>query len=354
MRRHLSYMLLSALLLVLGSCTHKELCLYHAHDARVSVLADWSKFTKETPTGMTVMMYPQDGGEAVKQHTNTISHATMHLPEGTYNSIIINQSADEFGSMEFKGMDSYGTAAVYTKSTKSSWYHSKADNEEVAVEPEWLATDRIESLGVTAEMVESTGVQVLSRSSDNGDLGYVLGSHTPMNIVNTINITVHLKGFQNYLDARASLDGLAAGYIFSTGRPTGTTVTQLIEGWRKEKDRNDPTRGTISATMTCFGLPDGHGATAEENTMTLWLLLADNKPESMMEFTFKVGDKFVYEYDSDVDVDVNVDLKIGMTLELEIEIEDPLPDVKPENGASSGFDVTVDGWGDVEEIDVIL
>ena len=48
------------------SCEHKELCYKHPHTTKVRIDVDWSKFNKyETPTGMSLMLYPQYSGERV-------------------------------------------------------------------------------------------------------------------------------------------------------------------------------------------------------------------------------------------------------------------------------------------------
>ncbi len=338
-RIFITYMMYACLFMVATSCEHKELSYHHPHTAKVSILSDWSMFDKETPTGMTVMVYPQQGGEAIKHLTHTLDYATLNLPVGIYHSIIFNQSESEYGSVSFRGMKSYETAEVYTNSTKSSWYKTRAEDERVVTAPEWIGTSRHEGAEVTQQMVDATGEDMLAHTKPRNALGIVIAEHTPQNIIYTVTVTVHVKGFHNLRSARASLDGLAEGYFFGLGKYSKNSVTQLIEDWQKNADKDDPTKGTITASITCFGLPDGHTATPEENLFSLSILLVDNK--TVMDYTFKVGDRFV-------DDNANVSL----SLELELEIEEPLPDVKPEGGSSGGFDATVDDWGDEENVEI--
>ena len=94
------------LLLFVTSCNHDELCYHHPHDAKVRVDVDWSKFEEEVPTGMTVMVYPQEGGtdKVVTQHTNTISHAVFAFrPAGIIPLSIIRvlRNSDRFPSGEW-------------------------------------------------------------------------------------------------------------------------------------------------------------------------------------------------------------------------------------------------------------
>ncbi len=342
MKRIFIYMMYVCLFMVATSCEHKELCYHHPHTAKVSFMSDWSKFEKETPTGMTVMVYPQQGGEAIKHLTHDIGNATLDLPVGIYHSFIFNQSESEYGSVSFRGMESYETAEVYTNSTKSSWYKTRAENERVVTAPEWIGTSRHEGAEVTQEMVDATGEDILARTQQRNALGIVIAEHTPQNIIYTVTVTVHIKGFHNLRSARASLDGLAEGYYFGSGKYSENTVTQLIENWEKTTDKDDPTKGTMTAAITCFGLPEGHTATPEENQFSISILLVDNK--TVMDYTFDVGDRFVNDNSADVNV--------SLSLELELEIEEPLPDVKPEGGSSSGFDATVDDWGDEENVEI--
>ena len=337
-------------LLCAVSCNHDELCYHHPHDARVRVDVDWQDFVQEVPTGMTVMVYPQGegAGKAVTQHTNTTNHAIFALPEGKYHSIVYNQSPSEYGSVSFRGMESFETAEVYANPTDSRWYVSRGDEDgRVVTEPEWIGTDWIKDMQVTKEMVDKTGEEnlaELSASRARVENSFLIGEHRPQNIVYTITVKVHIDGIYNLRSARASLSGLAEGYWLGKGRPTAGKVTHLLEEWSMTLNEDDPTKGTIVAKITCFGLPDGHQGRPEENELILSLLLVDNK--TILDFPFEVGDDFEAQIEEDVH------LRLNLAVELEITLTTPLPDVKPEGGSGSGFSATVDDWGEEENIDI--
>lgn len=339
MRRPVLLAIMSLLSLV--SCTHKELCYHHPHTARVRIDVDWSRFEKEVPTGMTVIAYDDDGNVVNSQLTNHIDHAYMALEAGTYHSIVYNQSPSEFGSVSFRGMDNYRTASVGAVPTVSRWYVSKAGEEKLATEPEWVAAGRQENSIVTPEMVNQTREHSINstktRSKEN--LEYVIAQHTPQNIIHTVYLTVHVNGIYNLRSARASLQGLAEGYVFHKDGPTENVVTQLLETWHMTQDKSDPTKGYITSRITCFGLPDGHSATPKENSFILSALLVDNK--TILDFPFNVGDKFRKRVVGGEEQEKEY--------EIELWLEEPLPDVKPESGSSSGFDAVVKDWD--EEID---
>ena len=343
----LGWVLLVALF---SSCNHDELCYHHPHDARVRLDVDWSKFVEEVPTGMTVMVYPQgaEPDKAITQHTNTIDYALLTLPAGSYHSIVYNQSPSEYGSVSFRGMDKYETAEVYANITSSRWYKGRGDDGgRVVTEPEWLGTDREKNMVVTPEMVEQTGktnlIQLTSARS-RVENSFLIGDLTPLNIVYTITVKVHIQGIYNLRSARASLTGLAEGYWLGKGKPTAGKVIQLLENWKMTVDPIDPTKGTIDAKITCFGLPYGHQGKAEENELMLSLLFVDNK--TILDFPFHVGDKFETRIEEDVQ------LQLRLALNVELTIDTPLPDVKPEGGSDGGFRAEVDDWGEEENFDV--
>lgn len=330
--------LLLCALLAFASCNHKELCYTHPHKARIRLDVDWSLFRVETPTGMSVLFYPEEGGAPQTVLSNTTTHVETDLAIGTYRALVYNQSPSEFGSVTFSGMDALETAAVYADTHTSRWYTARADDERIIAEPEWIGTCTSGTLDVTRPMVDATTeARNRSRQAPAPETN-VLGTLVPQNIIYTITVNIHLRGIYNLRSARASLDGLAAGYEFGSGKPSAAKGTQLLESWTVTTDPDDPTRGVLTSRIQSFGLPEGHKGEAGENTLGVSLLLVDNKTQ--LDYTFKVGDSFVRGTD------------VEITLSIDKTIEEPLPDVKPEGGSSGGFNATVDDWGDEVDIDI--
>lgn len=339
--RRVIEMLLLVCIAALTSCHHKELCLHHPHTANVRIDVDWSGFKKEVPTGMSVMVY-DDNGNLVESHlTNTTTHAYVSLEAGIYHSIVYNQSPSEFGSVIFNGLDNYSTAAVRIKPLVSKWYKTKAEEEKVGSEPEWIGADRVENSVVTSEMVDITTEHFVqeNKTRSGSEVSFVIAEHHPLNIIYTLFVTVHADGIYNLRSARASLDGLAEGYVFHKEGPTEGTVTQLFESWEMTQDKTDPTKGYITSKITCFGLPDGYRGLPEDNTFMFSVLLVDNA--TIVDFPFEVGDKIRKRVVDGVEQD--------MEYEIELWLDVPLPDVPPVGGSSSGFDAVVEEWG--EEVD---
>lgn len=327
---------------VIVSCEHKDLCYHHPHQARVRINTDWSKFKEETPTGMTVMVYAQDGDQEVvaTQHTNTTTHALMYLPDGLYSTIVYNQSHTEFGSLSFRGLSNYNTAEVYANPATTRWY-TRTDGTRVVTEPEWLGTDKLEDMLVTPEMVNDTWMELENSNSRNITRnGFLIGTLVPENIIYTIYVKVHIKGIHNLRSARASMDGLAEGYFLGRGLTSSEKVVQLMEEWAITQDKVDPTQGYIESKITCFGLPHGHASLPEDNLFELQTLLVDNK--TILKFPFHVGDRFKKDISEEVQ----------LTLYLDLVLDETLPDVEPADGSSGGFSAEVDDWGPEENIDI--
>ncbi len=329
-----------AALIALCGCQHKDLCYLHPHTIPIRVNVDWEQFRqKEEPTGMTVMAFPQNGGEPVTVLSNTLTHTDLYLSAGFYNSIVFNQSVTEFGTLEFRNMDKYKEAEVTVGPAPTKWYTTRADDERTAYEPEWFGTSTVEGTEVTEEMIEDIGH--IHHMGVRGNYAVDLIYHTPENVVYTVKVFVHLKNIYNLRSARAALSGMSEGYKFSEGKASSQKVTHLLEEWKLVQDIQDPTKGYIETTLQCFGLPAGHTAAAEENILYLELLLVDNK--TIIDCPMEAGNKFV---------------KIGdhnqLELHLILEIENPLPDVKPESGSSGGFDATVEDWGDEIEHQITI
>lgn len=335
----------------LTACQYDDFCYTHPHGTRLNINTDWTEFEKVTkPTGMSVMVYPTTTDEGSEQQTllsNELSHVEVTLLPGTYNVLTFNQSPSEYGSLVFENLNDYEAATVYAAETTSSWYTSP-DTEPLVQEPEWIGADASKNHTVTEEMVEQTGGYAESITR-NSYPRLLLCSMQPENLVQTIRITIHLKGVNNYCAARASLSGLAKGCRLATGERVSETATQLLEDWTLAQDPDNPIQGTITAKMLSFGLPSttseqSEPLTASSNTLEVTLLLVDEK--TSVKHSFSVGDLL---RDADKTVDGNMEINIDLT------IDETLPDVKPaDSDGNGGFNVDVNPWGKDEnhEIDI--
>ena len=313
-------------IILFTSCIYEDYsgCPQNDNRKMVRINVDWHLFDKEVPTGMTVMMFPWSGGAPQTVLTNEITHADFSLEPGKYRILVFNQSTTEFGTLDFQGMDSYETARAVVQHTTSRWY-SRGDNELIGVEPEWLASDKLDEFDVSDDFSEVT--------------------LTPKNVLSQIQVSVKVPGIKNLRYVRGSLTGISEGFLLGQGKPLQSKVTYLLETWTKSVDENDATLGTLKTSVKCFGLPETAHLDAENNKLSLSALLIDNKTQ--IDHQFVVGDKFQKD-------DNSSELGYTVTLHVDVKVPEPLPEVKPSEGSSGGFDVTIQDWGKPEDIDMEL
>ena len=320
------FMLCWLLTILFVSCIYDDYsdCPQESDRKMVRINVDWHLFDKEVPTGMTVMVFPWSGGAPHTVLTNEITHADFSLEPGKYRVLVFNQSTTEFGTLDFLGMDSYETARAVVQHTTSRWY-SRGDDELIGVEPEWLASDKLDEFEVSDDFSEVT--------------------LTPKNVLSQIQVSVKVPGIKNLRYVRGSLTGISEGFLLGQGKPLLSKVTYLLESWTKSVDENEATLGTLKASVKCFGLPETASPDAENNQLSLSALLTDNKTQ--VDHQFAVGDKFQKDENSS-------ELGYTVSLHVDVQMPQPLPEVKPSEGSSGGFDVTIQDWDKPEDIDIEL
>lgn len=327
-KRYIGLFLYCWLLIIsLTSCIYDDYsgCPQKDNRRMVRINVDWHLFDKEVPTGMTVMVFPWSGGAPHTVLTNELTHADFSLEPGKYHVLVFNQSTTEFGTLDFQGMDSYETARAVVLHTTSRWY-SRGDNELIGVEPEWLASDKLDEFDVFGDSSEVT--------------------LTPRNVLSHIQVNVKVPNIGYLRSARGSLTGISEGFLLGQGKPLQSSkVTYLLESWTKTIDENDATQGTLKTSFKCFGLPETAHPDAENNKLSFSALLIDKKTQ--VDYQFAVGDKFQEDENSS-------ELGYFSSLHVDVELPKPLPEVNPSEGSSGGFDVTVKDWGKPEDIDMEL
>lgn len=316
-------------LLFATSCEQQELNYDYANKKSVRINVDWSQFTQETPTGMTVLIYDSEGKSIQTLKSNKLDYVNTSLLPGKYNTLVFNQSDGEFGTLLFKNLDSYNDASVNAVPYVSRWF-TKDNYEIVVMNPEWFAIDAQCDCTVKKEMSKSRSVVDSSYTT--------LATLVPRNVVYNIRINVFLKNIYNLKSARASLSGLADGYLLGLHQPSDVKATQLIENWTLTADKENTVNGVLSAEIQSFGLPNNHSEQRDENKFTLSLLLVDGKTQ--LDYTFEVGDQIKFDDNFELMLFVNT------------EVSEPLPDVKPEGGSSGAFVPTVEDWGDDEKMNL--
>lgn len=364
MRDNLKFILmLPMLMLLFAGCDRRPLELYYSPEAQVLVKCDWSNFP-EVPTGMTMYFFRDGDSQPKAITTSEVYESKVSLKAGHYRMFLINQSPNEFGSLAFTGMDTYPTTESYLTAITSKWY-TKTESI-IGHDPENLGVAIADEFDITPELVEQYQAilakykQNIYSNTDNGttseDYQAELDKLTKeidvvaYNVVSELNIKIYINNINSLRSVRASLTGMAGGYLLTKSATTDDTAIQLMESWAAKINANDAVKGYIETSITTLGLPGGilttEGRDATLNKLSLSLLLADNT--TIKTYEFNEGNDIKIERGAH-----GIKLELNIVLGTESDPVIVLPDVDPEpSGGNSGggFSAKVDDWG--EQIDV--
>ncbi len=89
--RTILHMIVAAMLCLLTSCEHKELCFDHTHREKLRLVFDWRDAPEADPVGMVVFFYPEDpDGETLRVDFDNIKGGDIELPAGKYKVLTYN------------------------------------------------------------------------------------------------------------------------------------------------------------------------------------------------------------------------------------------------------------------------
>ena len=314
------------------SCSNPEVPALTNRQTRINI--DWSGFSKEVPTGMTVMCRNTKTDEIVQTISNNILAVTPTLPIGQYHITVFNLSEKEFDNINFQGLGTTDCAAVAAEKDAPQWHPHPADGDKyIAREPEWLAADM-----TLTEPVENIPTGSMTEPD-------TIGTLHPKNIIHSLHLTILTENISNIRAVRAAISGLAATRnLDGTPQPNNRlTVTHIIdsEQWSRQSLPSASDSGKLTANLRCFGLPANHNATPEENRLELQIMLADGK--TVKQFLFPIGNLISGNTDSPTRRGDNLDLF------LELRLDPPLP---PASTGNSGIDAWIDDWDDYIDFNI--
>lgn len=99
-------------LVVMTSCTHKELCLHHPHTITLRVDFDWRDAPDATAKGMCVSFYSLETGGRYRFDFNNTIGGEIQLRVGKYRAICHNNDTE---AMLFYNVDDFETYGTYTR-----------------------------------------------------------------------------------------------------------------------------------------------------------------------------------------------------------------------------------------------
>lgn len=336
-------------IVLLSGCEHKELCMEHPHLVPVRVEAEWDKFG-ELPMYMTVLFFPQDSSKVICIQNYNPNSATASLAVNTYDVVVHNELMNELGGIKFRNMDKFTTAEAYASNVLTQYSMTKSAEEPVVADPEHLGIAIIRDFEVTQEMLEAYWYQ--------RDMGLQIEENilkvSPEDRVYSLEVKIHALGVQYVRSVNASLTGLAEGYMIHSEKPSTHRVSHLITNWQKVTPSvNNPDEGYLRGTCLCFGLPSYHTAEADQNILSLSVLLVDNA--TVLDYVFQIGNRFRLEqlnYNPRLRLELG---KPGTDHSEDTEYNNPnepiiFPEVKPEGTTDGGLviDPSFDGNHSVE------
>lgn len=328
------------------SCDRRDITYYM--ESEINVIADWNNSgldDEEAAHGATTLFYrAEDGTHHKTLPMNMRDWEDVRLPEGCYHAVIFNRSVTGFSSITFRG-DTYETLEACARQVETRTDPETRTITRVIVStPEDLAVDVSEGFTVTETMLGNYSTEeylnqkreAMKLVIDSRAAGHTRAEETdpdryrvnfiPHILTQRIRVKAVVKGVNNIRSAVGLLDGVSEGVRLSTGLPTSGTVTQQFTMDDITYDEGSPFNGTLSGIFNAFGFDS-----EQSHTLTLKILLVDNK--TVVEQTFNVFARNETDEDG------------TLTFYIEI-VTDRLPDVKPEGDPDSGFDATVDEWGD--------
>lgn len=317
----------------------------------VIVQMDWRELGGD-PTGATIGFYPENGSAPLLFRTNSVIRAQVEVPSGYYTVLVFNRTVDEYGTMHFDRMSALGSAQAILDYEYSSWAGTADSVGRTVYEPELIVCGRTDHFevreranGIIREHEDSRPATRAGISYDPSDPNVPdTVKVTPQRMVYTATFNVRVSGLQNVRSARAYITGMAGAEYLATRSATDTIATHVLEQWSTSPDPADYTKGYLRTTFDCFGLPEQYrsGRVPWNEHLYLQVLLVDGK--TVITKAYDVGD-LIEQHDAELELALAVGLETRPG-------DDPLilPDVEPEDGKESGFDVHFEDWGDTQDV----
>lgn len=332
-KTNFSLSVLLFLCLFFSACERRELTYYEVSE--ISIHVDWSQSgldEEESNYGATLVFYPRGGGEPKVFLLGDRSGDRIRLPEGVYDAVLFNRSFDDFSNIAFRGNDVYATLEAYARQIETCWDgDTRTESRVIATSPNGLAAATVEDFRVTEEMLgnysQTDYGRVKSAPAIEGEKSDPFTIRfAPRKLTREVMVVLHVEGLSNIRSATCHIDGVAESVFLATGKTSATTITQEFTPTNSEFAPDSPFDGTLTGTFQVFGLnTDG------DHRLHIDALLVDGKTH----FTEDYDKVKVTEKDNGKGVLIlHVDVSTGK-----------IPDVEPEGGSGSGFDVDVDGWG---------
>ncbi len=321
--------------------------------AELIIDIDWTKAfsLEDKPTGVSVWLYPQDGGLPLQTYSANVDEHRVLAKVGNYDVVVFNLTPFELSStIGFRGTESLETLEVYSQPITTT-REPNASRGTLVQEPEPFAVGLYRDLVVTKAMVEETKLakeQGASKVTTTTRRVFV----TPLLANHRHAVRVEVKGFKNLASGGVygELSGLAEGFYVGSGKTNITNARQKLQSWDQTAIDNVEDKGETYVEYTTWGLV---GEETKTGNYDYWT--------GLLELLMRLvnGDDKAFEINLDHENIKENSTSTQTNIELVIEVgfdgrDTPivLPDVEPTDDPT-GFDPEVAPW-DEEDVPVVV
>lgn len=302
--KRILYILLPVLCLV--GCSQRDLCYDHSHDTSVKIEFDWSEAPDATPATMVVYFFPTDNSHYTRvELTGGTSgfNATVKVPVGTYRVVCHNgetENNEERGKLfSDYHLTTYDTGLLAPLGRASNAPQpDETENQPVRAQASTLYSYTVPEPVVLEPSASKTIIIRPQRS--------------------TIIINVTIDNVQN-ITPEVEFCGVISG---------------LAESWYPSTE--GPGGGEVIVPLVLF--PDG-----DNRLRGSMEVFGDNAPHDIRhKFRLYTSQKYYYDFDVTDQIHSAPDLhNVSITLSgVKLPVDD------------EGMDVSVDGWGKAEDVEI--
>lgn len=226
----------AALMVLVASCDHRELCYDHSHWLDLNVAFDWSSAPEASPQYMVLYLFPVDGGEPIRYELAGHEGGKIRVPAGEYHTVTFNgdlYSQDELG-------DSYDNFRI-----------SSPPGEIISLFSRKISQQPPRAEGTDGQPVMTSPAMMWSARSENFHI--IIGEKdqtlrlAPQRASTTCHISViNVENLDYEVEYCASVTSLAEYYHPASGMANGSDVTVPVTLSTPAPDR-------LEGTLETFG-----------------------------------------------------------------------------------------------------
>jgi len=378
MKKYTLYIIIGLLTFTTGCTDRRNLWVLADAYPQVELVTDWSE-AADYPQGMTAWFIDNSGSGYTRNHkTAEVEHSWLNLPIGNYTGLVFDYSPEEYGRLEFVNMDDPKLAEVLSRpaanqpvQTDTELFGDNAVPDvmrakipqiqggiidaasqvyQVSAEPEPINLDVLSDVDITSGF---DGDYIKWRDKEDYTTDVV--THTlyawPKPIVWKLHVLVYVKGIYYLHSIRASIVGLASGYMMAQRQHNDKPCILSMNEWAVNTTGDNI--GTISSTINTFGLAEETTWNTSLQTVTRDGVVDDDILSALrlnLEFLLR-DEETILNYHFDVGGFVSIyEDQLVIRVDIPIELAPDLPYVMAKGG--TGFDATVTPWENGGSADV--